>query len=1062
LVALSKNVYDNEAAFKALGVEVKGAGGGMLPTKDILLQVADVFVGMPDSVTKTKLATELFGKAGADLIPTLNQGKAGITAMMEEAERLGLTFSDEAAAAADDFNDSLGDLKTQAQAATLELVQGSLPALTEMTKALLNMNAEAEKGEIAAGFWSNAFSTAAEAVAALVLNTAFVFQTMGGELMTWARQIKAVFTDGWDAAKKIGDEWAIKAEKMREEVDKGTTAIMTARTKMEERNAALKAGKDAAALSAGEERRLARYVSNEATARAEAAIAAGKKTEKDKEAEAQTKKLAAEVERERKEVEKREEAGAKLIVKLKDQLEEQEAIRRNGGPLNDVQRETVELTKQLRDRVIALTPEQEKEARLLITQTDEAKKQNAERELMKKRIEDVATELAAAYTAQWDEVRAMEASNKELEAQNAKLGMSNAELLAYESNLIDAKIAQIALELAQDDGNVALQQQIDALNERKRLLQEGAMKQEAIDTAAEWAKTAEDIGKGLTDSLYSAFESGKGFFKSLWDGIVNTFKTTALRLVINAVMNPVNAMIGSVLGGSSTLSSAASITGGGGGFDLLSSGASLLGSLGGIGGSLGVFGTAAGYGASALFGGTGLTALAGGASAIGAGSIAAGAGMIAGVLGPIALAAGALYALYSKFKGDAGTPHTGGASWATADGAAAADWTRVATNGGWVATSAKTQESMGELAGGIAEMLQSLADIGGGGRIEVGAGFADDTSKDGAWGAFRITQGGRDLVNWSDSQTGRWAPREFADGEAGYKSFVDAVAVSTRDAIAKIELPRWARTIADAFGDAPSAEQVGQMVQAIVDGRKELDRTATELRNYGGIFLQIAASTDDAKAALLGLMGGIEGLTQAAQGFVGTYYTKEEQASIMARQVAESLRGAGVNIGGLNTLSEYRALLEGTAPSEANAPKIAALLQNAGAFAQIVGYLSSAGDSRTLAQLANTMPALSFLQELEGATGSGTSSADDSATTAAAGAQSITTAVDTGLLDVRTGIADLRTDVDEMSVAVTGAINAMQAAMDTLLTSIAVNTASTANQLRSWDDGGALSTVTAA
>jgi hypothetical protein len=49
-----------------------------------------------------------------------------------------------------------------------------------------------------------------------------------------------------------------------------------------------------------------------------------------------------------------------------------------------------------------------------------------------------------------------------------------------------------------------------------------------------------------------------------------------------------------------------------------------------------------------------------------------------------------------------------------------------------------------------------------------------------------------------------------------------------------------------------------------------------------------------------------------------------------------------------------------------------------------------------------------------------------------------------------------------MSVAVTGAINAMQAAMDTLLTSIAVNTASTANQLRSWDDGGALSTVTAA
>lgn len=57
----------------------------------------------------------------------------------------------------------------------------------------------------------------------------------------------------------------------------------------------------------------------------------------------------------------------------------------------------------------------------------------------------------------------------------------------------------------------------------------------AADMLSEQKKAAEASGKYWEDALMRAFESGKGFFESLWDTIKNTLKTQVLKVLIQGV-----------------------------------------------------------------------------------------------------------------------------------------------------------------------------------------------------------------------------------------------------------------------------------------------------------------------------------------------------------------------------------------------------------------------------------------------------------------------------------------------------------------------------------------------
>lgn len=87
---------DSAFAFRQLGVSVKGSNG-QIKSADVLLgDLAESFAKMPDSLKKTDLARQIFGRGGAQLIPTLNKGKEGIAELREEAHKYGVVLSTEA------------------------------------------------------------------------------------------------------------------------------------------------------------------------------------------------------------------------------------------------------------------------------------------------------------------------------------------------------------------------------------------------------------------------------------------------------------------------------------------------------------------------------------------------------------------------------------------------------------------------------------------------------------------------------------------------------------------------------------------------------------------------------------------------------------------------------------------------------------------------------------------------------------------------------------------------------------------------------------------------------
>jgi phage-related protein len=96
----------SKEAYSKLGISVRDANGNVKPQVDLLKEVAARFATMEDGTAKTAIGMKLFGRSAGNLIPLLNAGAEGINGMTAEAHALGLVVSNEAAAAAEKYNDA--------------------------------------------------------------------------------------------------------------------------------------------------------------------------------------------------------------------------------------------------------------------------------------------------------------------------------------------------------------------------------------------------------------------------------------------------------------------------------------------------------------------------------------------------------------------------------------------------------------------------------------------------------------------------------------------------------------------------------------------------------------------------------------------------------------------------------------------------------------------------------------------------------------------------------------------------------------------------------------------
>jgi lambda family phage tail tape measure protein len=131
------NGVEGSAALKALGVSATDVNGQIRPTEQVLLDLAEKFSAMPDGADKAALAVKLFGKEGLAIIPFLNQGREGITALMEEAQRLGLVMSEDVARASEVFNDNLTRLSAIFEGVQRQIGAAVIPVLADFTEQVI-------------------------------------------------------------------------------------------------------------------------------------------------------------------------------------------------------------------------------------------------------------------------------------------------------------------------------------------------------------------------------------------------------------------------------------------------------------------------------------------------------------------------------------------------------------------------------------------------------------------------------------------------------------------------------------------------------------------------------------------------------------------------------------------------------------------------------------------------------------------------------------------------------------------------------------------------------------
>lgn len=137
---LSKSLFeaatkggDAAKTFTALGISFKDSTGHARNASDLLPEIADRFAAMKDGTEKTAIAMRLFGKAGADIIPVLNQGSEGFRRATEMIEKYNLETAD-GGKLGDVYNDRLKETGIAIQGLANQIGAALLPGMIKLVE----------------------------------------------------------------------------------------------------------------------------------------------------------------------------------------------------------------------------------------------------------------------------------------------------------------------------------------------------------------------------------------------------------------------------------------------------------------------------------------------------------------------------------------------------------------------------------------------------------------------------------------------------------------------------------------------------------------------------------------------------------------------------------------------------------------------------------------------------------------------------------------------------------------------------------------------------------------
>jgi len=909
---------EQAAAFQAIGVSIKNLDGSLRGSDAMLGDIADKFASFRDGPEKAALAVELFGKAGADMIPLLNKGAAGIEELKNEAASLGVVFSGDLAASAAEFNDNLKKAQLGAEGFAATVAGELLPTLNELAKIMLESkdgsNGFAES--IGAGL-----KTALETVVILGNDVAFVLKGIGREIGAIAAQAVALATLDIKGFRAISE--AVKADgvQARKELDALQARIL---------GAGQPAYVDPRILgTVGSIKQQAEALKGVAPVVTKAGAAA--------------------------------KSAADEFQKLWDKIQGKAS-----GTDADFAKNIDLLAGALGKGKITFDEYTQAVHQYIAQQpfaVEAAKAATKAAEDQAKAAEELARIMGDYAKASEAGVAASVAAATQAEAELAQYGLLKSQVQQLTLAHLEQS-RELAALAGEDVANI--EKRIDA---QKRLIAatqgieaKDIARESAKDAASEWQKASDQINQSLSDALMDGFNAGKGFGKSFVDSITSMFKTMVLRPVISAVVTGVTGSLGlsgtanAATGGSSLFSSASTAYSL---YDKLNTSTALGGlfaSNAAYGAAIGTTNIAAGSQAAMLaaqtgeFGLAGLTGTAGAAGSTLAGLAAA---------APYIAAFVAAAALISKYA-NTSTPHAGGGSQYSAAGGLLTTGTYVPeftgsyanydTNGNYTGDTSYTRaahmagstdpgfaagftsiaynQAAVDLTTGIAKGIVSLLDstaetFGKTAGYTAATSFADDSSSDGAWGSLRIADAvGKVLVDWQASESFR----TFGDGAAGTAEYQTAIANDVRAVLQNIDLPAWATDMLTALGDTPDLTSLAAGVAQINLVADALDTMRDKLAGF-------AAMSDATVSALIKAAGGFDALAASAATYYDNFYSEAERSTFTLTEVAKTLNALNLNLP--TTREGFRALLE-TQQALGNAEGVAALLKVSGAFASVI------------------------------------------------------------------------------------------------------------------------------
>lgn len=206
-------------AFDALGVSVTNTDGTLKTSSQVIGEVAGKFETYQDGAAKTALAMALFGKSGAEMIPLLNSGAAGLKEMTYQADEFGLTIDAKTGKSAEAFNDNLTRLGAVFNGMIVRITAQMLPALLQFSQMMVDVAKNSEVTKAVADGIIVVFKGVVTAGLAVVV----AVQRLGAELAALWEMAKLFAKGEFSAGLKVFAE----AEKQTDSAMKALSATVS-------------------------------------------------------------------------------------------------------------------------------------------------------------------------------------------------------------------------------------------------------------------------------------------------------------------------------------------------------------------------------------------------------------------------------------------------------------------------------------------------------------------------------------------------------------------------------------------------------------------------------------------------------------------------------------------------------------------------------------------------------------------------------------------------------------------------------------------------------------------